>query len=105
MNDIPETTFQALKLPPKKLQRARIEPGGINDVAQCAEGEQLKQQYDSTLEEWKKQSQPAVRPFLEGGVLAQRAFHLREAALTERNAAANRMYLHREGCAICRRRR
>jgi hypothetical protein len=105
MNDIPETTFQAIRLPPKKLPRARIDPGGINDVAQCAEGEQLKQQYDSTLQEWRKQSQPAVRPFVEGGGLVQRAIQLREAALTERNAAANRMYLHREGCAICRRRR
>jgi hypothetical protein len=105
MNDIPETIFQAIKLPPKKLPRARIDPGGFNDVAQCAEGEQLKQQYDSTLQEWRKQSQPAVRPFVEGGGWVQRAFQLREAALTERNAAANRMYLHREGCAICRRRR
>lgn len=105
MNDIPETTFQAIKLPPKKLPRSRIESGGINDVVQCAEGEQLKQQYDSTLQEWRKQSQPAVRSFVEGRGLAQREFQLREAALTERNAAANRMYLHREGCAICRRRR
>src|ERR1700691_2007979 len=100
MNDVEE-----IKLSRKKGSCARVTTSGVTDIAQCAEGEQLKQQYDSTLEEWRKQSQPAVRPFLEGGVLAQRAFLLREAALTERNAAANRMYLHREGCAICRRRR
>jgi hypothetical protein len=105
MNDNPEITFQAIKLPPKKLPRARIELGGINDVAQCAEGEQLKQQYDSALQEWRKQSQPPVCPFVEEAGLVQRAFQSREAALTERNAAANRMYLHRAGCAICRRRR
>jgi hypothetical protein len=105
VNDVPETTFEEIKLSPKKASCARITSAGLSDIAQCAEGEQLKQQYDSTLQEWRRQSQPQVRPFVEGEALARRAFQLREEALTEMNAAANRMYLHRAGCAICRRRR
>jgi hypothetical protein len=104
MNDVPETTFELTKLLPKKRSYARMPSAGLSDVAPCAEGEQLKQQYDSTLQEWRKQSQPPARPIAEAEVLVQRALQLRE-ALTERNAAANRMYLHRAGCAICRRRR
>jgi hypothetical protein len=104
MNDVPDTTLEATKLSPKKTSYARRSSAGLSDLAPCAEGEQLKQQYDSTLQEWRKQSQPPARPFAAAEVLAQRALQLRE-ALTERNAAANRMYLHRAGCAICRRRR
>lgn len=104
MNDVPETTFDEIKLSPKKASSARMTSAGVSDIAQCAEGEQLKQQYDSTLQEWRRQSQPQVQPFLEGEASA-RAFLLKEEALTKRNAAANRMYLHRASCAICRRRR
>jgi hypothetical protein len=104
MNDVPETTFEEMKLSPKKAP-ARLTAAGGRDVTQCAEGEQLKQQYDSTLEEWKKQSQPQVRPFLVGEARARQAFEVREDALTKRNASANRMYLHRASCAICGRRR
>jgi hypothetical protein len=104
MHDVPDTTFELTKLSPKKTSYARMSSAGLSDVVPCAEGELLKQQYDFTLQEWRKQSQPPARPFAEAEVLAQRALELRE-ALTERNAAANRMYLHRAGCAICRRRR
>jgi hypothetical protein len=104
MNDVPEMTFEEIKLSPKKAP-ARLTAAGVSDLAQCAEGEQLKQQYDSTLEEWRKQSQPQVLPFFAGEAPARRAFELREDALSKRNAAANRMYLHRASCAICRRRR
>jgi hypothetical protein len=103
MSDVPETTFEEIKLSRKRA--ARSTSAGLSDIAQCAEGEQLKQQYDSALQEWRKQSQPPVRPFNEGEVSARRAFQLKEEALTKRNAAANRMYLHRATCAICRRRR
>ena len=103
MSDVPETTFEEIKLSRKR--EARITSAGLSDIVPCAEGEQLKQQYDSTLEEWRKQSQPPVRPFKEGPASARRAFQLREEALTNRNVAANRMYLHRATCAICRRRR
>ena len=105
MNHVPETTCEEIKLSRKKASCARIASAGLSDIVPCAEGEQLKQQYDSTLEEWSKQSQPPVRPFKEGEASARRAFQLREEALTNRNAAANRMYLHRATCAICRRRR
>jgi hypothetical protein len=104
MNDRPETTFEVTKLSPKKTSYARLSSAGLSDLVPCAEGEQLKQQYDATLQEWRKRSQPPARPFAEADVVAQRALQLQE-ALTERNAAANRMYLHRAGCAICRRRR
>jgi hypothetical protein len=103
MSDVPETTSDQIKL--SRTRAARITSAGLGDIVPCAEGEQLKQQYDSTLEEWRKQSQPPIRPFKEGEAAAQRAFQLREEALTNRNAAANRMYLHRATCAICRRRR
>lgn len=102
MNDVPEITFEEIKLSRKR--GARLTSAGLSDIVQCAEGDQLKQQYDSALEEWRKQSQPPVRPFEEGEASAQRTFQVRE-ALTKRNAAANRMYLHRATCAICRRRR
>jgi hypothetical protein len=101
MNDVSETTFGQIKLSRKKASFARFTTAGLSDIAQCAEGEQLKQQYDFTLEEWRKQSLPPVRPFKEGEASAR----LREEALISRNAAANRMYLHRANCATCRRRR
>jgi len=104
MNDVPDTTFEVTKFSPKKTSRAHMRSAGLSDLIPCAEGDQLKQQYDSALEEWRKQYQPPVLSCAEAEVLTQRALQLRE-ALTERNAAANRMYLHREGCAICRRRR
>ena len=101
MNDVSETTFGHIQLPRKKASCARVTTAGLSEIAQCAEGEQLKQLYDSTLDEWRKQSLPPVRPFKEGPA----SVRLREEALTSRNAAANRMYLHRANCAICRRRR
>jgi hypothetical protein len=103
MSEVPETTFEEIKLSRKRA--SRIISAGPGDIVPCAEGEQLKQQYESTLEEWRKQSQPPVRPFKEGEASARQAFQLRAEALTNRNAAANRMYLHRATCAICRRRR
>jgi hypothetical protein len=104
MNDVPETTFEVTKVAPKKAPYAPLSSAGLSALVPCAEGEQLKQQCDATLQEWRKQSQPSARPFVEANVLAQRSLQLRE-ALIERNAAANRMYLHRAGCSICRRRR
>lgn len=103
MNDVIKNIFEEINLPGKRA--ARITSAGLSDIVQCAEGEQLKQQYDSSLEEWRKQLQPPVHPFKEGEAAARLAFQLREKALTNRNAAANRMYLHRATCAICRRRR
>ena len=103
MSEVPETTFEEIKHSRKRAPR--ITSAGLSDIVQCAEGEQLKQLCDSTLDEWGKQSQPPVHPFKEGEASARRAFQLREEALANRNAAANRMYLHRATCAICRRRR
>jgi hypothetical protein len=104
MNDVPETTFESIKLLPKKASNRRT-AAGVSDLPQCAEGEQLMQQYDSTLQEWSKRSEPLVRPFFAGEASVRPALELREEALAKRNAAANRMYLHRAACAICRRRR
>jgi hypothetical protein len=104
MNDVPDTTFEVTKSSAKKTSYAPMSSPGFSDLIACAEGEHLKRQYDATLQEWRKHSQPPGRPIAEQEVLARRALQLRE-ALTERNTAANRMYLHREGCAICRRRR
>jgi hypothetical protein len=105
MTYVPETTSEDIKLLRKKPSTGRTTSAGLNDVTQCVEGELLKQQYDSTLAEWRKQSQPQVHPFVEGSASERQAFQQREEALTARNAAANRMYLHRASCAICRRRR
>jgi hypothetical protein len=105
MKDVPGTSFEEIKLRPKKGSYVRATSAKLSDIAPCTEGEQLKQEYDSALQEWRKQVQPQVHLFVEGEVLAQLASQLREEALTERNAAANRMYLHRAKCAICRRRR
>jgi hypothetical protein len=104
MNDLPIPTINETKSSRRKESSVGITSARPSDVIRCAEGEELKQQHDSTLQEWRERSQPQVRPFLEGEA-SQRAFQLREEALTKRNAAANRMYLHRASCAICRRRR
>jgi hypothetical protein len=104
MNDATDSTLEIARLSPKKAPYAPLSATGRGDLFPCAEGEQLKQQYDATLQEWRKQSQPLARPLVEAEGVARRALQLSE-ALTERNAAANRMYLHRAGCAVCRRRR
>jgi hypothetical protein len=103
MNVVPETNPEERKLPPKKASYRRITSPRLRDGGHCAEGDQLKQEYYLALEAWRKRSQPQIRPLVEGE--AHLVFQLREEALTERNAAANRMYVHRAGCAICRRRR
>jgi hypothetical protein len=104
MTYVPETCLEDIKLQRKKSARGRPPSTGLNDVAQCVAGEQLKQQYDSALEEWRRQLQPQLHPLVEGA-LKRQVLQQREEALTGRNAAANRMYLHRASCAICRRRR
>jgi hypothetical protein len=70
----------------------------------CKEGQQLKDAYEMALRGWKRcalvsPTQP-VAPASEAD-----AVRLREAALAERNAAADRMYVHRSRCACCRRQR
>jgi hypothetical protein len=37
---------------------ARVSTPELSSLVPCAEGEQLKQQYDSALQEWRKQYQP-----------------------------------------------
>jgi hypothetical protein len=101
MNDVPDASLEGTKLSPRKASYA---PLSSSALVPCIAGEELMQQYDATLEEWRKHSQSSARPFAEAEVLAQRLLQFRD-ALAERNAAANRMYLHRAGCAICRRRR
>ena len=103
MNDLRAPTIDERKR--KNKSTANVISAGAGDTFPCAEGDPLKQLYDSALQEWKMRSQPQVGPFLAGEAAAQRAFQLREEALIERNAAANRMYLHRAVCATCRRRR
>jgi|ERR1700722_6514566 len=101
MTDVPETTFEKIKLYGKRA--ARITSAELGDIVQCAEREQLKQQYDSTRDEWRKLSQPPIVPFKEGEA-SERRFSAKRRSVN-RNAAANRMYLHRATCALCRRRR
>src|ERR1700744_461570 len=91
MNDVPETTVEQTEFSSRRVGRARMTSAGLSEVAACAEGEVLKQQYDSSLAEWRKQSQPVVHVFREGEASAPRVLQLREEALTKRNAAANRM--------------
>lgn len=103
MNDLHAPTIDERKR--KNRSIASVASAGPADTFPCAQGDQLKQLYDSALQAWKMSSQPQVGPFVEGEAAARRAFQVREEALIERNAAANRMYLHRAVCAICRRRR
>lgn len=103
MNDVPAPDIDETKLSRKKESRAGITAAGLGDTVHCAEGEQLRQQYESALQEWKQRSQPQALHFI--GVEAPRAFQIREEALIERNAAANRMYLHRTRCSFCSRQR
>ena len=93
MHEVPETTLDEIKLSPGKTFSAPVPSARVSNVAQCAEGDHLKQQYDSNSRRVEKHSQPQGRSFVEGE--ARAAFQLREEALAERNAAANRMYLHR----------
>jgi hypothetical protein len=73
-------------------------------MVSCEVGRQLKQQYESALHGWERSV--CLPRSLPGAVaVEEEAILLREAALAERNAAADRMYLHRSHCAICRRQR
>jgi hypothetical protein len=105
MTYVPETTFEDIKLWRKKPSSSRTTSATLNSAPQCVEGEQLKLQCDSTIEEWRKQAQPQVGLLVAGGALERQALQQREEALTRRNAASNRMYLHRASCSICRRSR
>jgi hypothetical protein len=107
MTYVPETSFEDITLWRKKPSSSRATSAALNSAPQCAEGEQLKLQCDSTIEEWRKQTQPQVqgRPLVEGGAIERQPFQQGEEALARRNAASNRMYLHRASCAICRRSR
>jgi hypothetical protein len=107
MNHVPEIAFEEIKLWRKKPSSGRTTSAAMNSDPQCAEGEQLKLQCDSTIEEWRKQAQPQPqgRPLVEGGAFERQVLQQREEALARRNAASNRMYLHRASCAICRRSR
>jgi hypothetical protein len=105
MNDVPVPTIEEMKRSRKKESRASITATGVGDVVCCAEGEQLKQQYDSALQEWRQHSQRQIHSFLEAEAPPGRAVQLREEALIKRNAAANRMYLHRTRCSFCNRQR
>jgi hypothetical protein len=99
----PEITSDEATSPLRKAVRMTVTR--LNGASQCAVGDDLKQQYESALELWKKLSIPPVDPFEEGEISALAASQLREEALKKRNAAANRMYLHRADCSLCRRRR
>jgi hypothetical protein len=103
MAELPETTLDEVRTP--RPRAVRIRTARIDGAFPCADGEDLKQQYDSALQQWKKLCIPPVDPLEEGEIAALVASQLKEEALTKRNAAANRMYVHRATCSICRRRR
>jgi len=103
---LPATVWEvwfAAYIPPEDL-RLRSGWFDMSQMVFCEEGRRLKQQYESALHGWQlsaflPQSQPG------GEATGEEAIRLREAALAERNAAADRMYLHRSHCAFCRRQR
>ena len=67
----------------------------------CVESERLERAYEKALRVWAEYVRPqAVVP--PGHDQLQRAYLLRQKALVERNAAANRLYAHRQSCAICK---
>jgi hypothetical protein len=76
----------------------------MTQIDSCEEGRQLKKQYESALHGW-EQSASLSKIHSAGNVSEADIIRLREAALAERNVAADRMYLHRSRCALCRRQR
>jgi hypothetical protein len=73
-------------------------------VFTCEEGLQLKQQYELALLGWDRSASLWQKDSVVA-VSGSNALQLRAQALAERNAAADRMYLHRARCAFCRKQR
>ena len=67
----------------------------------CVEHRRLEQEYEAALRAWEQHAFPQTIAI--PVTSPQRAVLLREGALSARNAAANRLYLHRLGCAVCKR--
>jgi hypothetical protein len=103
MTRLSETTLDEGTTPRKKA--VRIRAARLDGAPPCADGEDLKQQYDSALQQWKRLCIPPGDLLEKGEIAALMASQLKEEALTKRNVAANRMYVHRATCSICRRRR
>jgi hypothetical protein len=77
----------------------------MSKVGFCEVGQQLKEQYEAALHGWQRFSllYRGVQPAEDGG--EGEALQLWHESLAERNAAADRMYLHRSNCPHCRRQR
>jgi hypothetical protein len=70
----------------------------------CEEGRRLKKEYEAALHGWERFSLLHRGQSTEKFSGDQAAYPWQE-SLTERNAAADRMYLHRTHCPHCRRQR
>ena len=97
MNDAPDINFEVPRLSPKKTSYALGHPRGSATPPMCR-GRTIKTAVRLYSPGMEKAVTAASSPSTEAKVLAQRALRLGE-ALAARNAAANRMYLHRAGCA------
>jgi hypothetical protein len=67
----------------------------------CVEHRRLEQEYEDALHLWAKHAFPQTIAI--PVTSPQHTVLLREGALSARNAAANRLYLHRLDCAVCKR--
>ena len=64
MNDLPVATIDERK--GKNSFSGSVTSADLGDSVPCAEGEELKHQYDSARHEWKMRSLPQVSPFPQG---------------------------------------
>jgi hypothetical protein len=67
----------------------------------CVEHRRLEQEYEAALRVWAKHAFPQTIAI--PVTSPQHTVLLRERALSARNAAANRLYLHRLDCEVCKR--
>ena len=67
----------------------------------CREFLQLEEQYELAVRLWAQYASPQTLVGA-GENQLQRATALRQEALTDRNAVAKNLYLHRHGCPVCK---
>jgi hypothetical protein len=64
----------------------------------CPEYVRLRQHYETALRHW---GQVLLSPGAAIGAPARLAIEIKEKALVERNAANDRMCLHKKTCSVC----
>jgi hypothetical protein len=70
----------------------------INQTMACPEYIRLRQHYEASLRHW---GHVLLSPEAAIGAPARLAAEVKEKALVERNAANDRMCLHKQTCSVC----